>query len=81
MRISQSDFKFSGKKFRFFISKDDRLFAGTKEKMWPLGDFIEHYKDFDYEDASESNGKESISYSEIIVQEQSYYDSSSVPNP
>lgn len=75
-RVSETEFKFSGKKFRFLISKDDKIFARTKQKMWTLTEFIDHYKDYVYEESTEGMDKDSYSYSQIIVQEQSYYESS-----
>lgn len=73
-QISDNEFMFSGKKFRFLVSKNERLYARTREKMWELEDFIDHYKDFGSEAAETSNNQESLSYSQMIIQNTSYQD-------
>jgi len=71
-RKSETEFKFNGKKFRFLISEDKRIFARTKEKMWILSEFLEHYKDFEFEE-TDKDERDSYSYSQMMIQEESYY--------
>ena len=72
-RISDSEFTYSGKKFRFLLAEDGRVFARTKEKMWILSEFVEHYQDFEFEE-TEGDPQESYSYSQIIIEDHSYHE-------
>jgi hypothetical protein len=71
-QVSDNEFMFSGMKFRFLISRKGLIYARTREKMWELEHFINYYKNLDIELSESSNNHESISYSQMVIQDASY---------
>lgn len=70
-RISQKEFKFGGKVFKFLMSKDSRLFARTKNELLSIHDFIDKYKQYRHDEKklNETSGIDSISYSQMVVED------------
>jgi hypothetical protein len=70
-QISPTKFQFSGKNFKFLLSKDGRLFARTKEQVMGMKQFIDkyrYYKSGVFESAVDPTPTQELSYSEIIVE-------------
>jgi len=74
-RDSVTDFKFNNKKFKFMKAQDGQVYAKTKETMQTMDDFIEKYKDFEYDGfTSRSMNPESMSYSQMVIENAEYHD-------
>lgn len=74
VQTSATDFKFSGKKFKFLLSQDNEIFAKTNNGLWSFNDFIEKYSGFEFEEfASKSANPESFSYSQMYVENAEYH--------
>lgn len=71
-KISDTEFAFSGKRFKFLVAKDERVFARTKEKLWILPDFIEQYKEYVGDSSSLGHNLDSYSYSQMYIEEADY---------
>lgn len=71
-QINASEYIFSGKKFKFLVSKDGRLFARTKERLWTIYDFVDEYKDYVFLD-SKSSMPDSYSYSQMQIEDVEYH--------
>ena len=69
-QVSDKEFKFWGKIFKFLLSKDGRLFARTRNELLTIHDFIEKYRLFDQD--SRINNTTSVdpySYSRVVIEE------------
>lgn len=74
-QVSDTEFRFSGKLFKFLKAKNNRLFAKTKNEMYDIQEFIEKYQSFAFEDErpNDTQDFETYSYSKVIVEDISHY--------
>jgi len=69
-KVTDNEFKFGGKVFKFLLSKDGRMFARTRNELLPINEFIEKYKQYRFDDKkmNETPDIDSLSYSQMMVE-------------